>query len=482
MRSLQSQRLRYSVIVACLSMFAIAGCSSSSDVIVPTAMHESPTETEQVELPELVQKQQTFGNHEYEWYEYIPSNLEGDKPVPLVISIHGASSTGLDQASGTSWHLLAEREGFIVLYPTAYRETFDRESGKKATWDTSAEGNDMAFLEGLIDYAVTTHNIDTSRVYMSGVSMGDLMTSAFARKNGDLLAGVGLNNGPDLEQNIVNQQGELDTPDNAVPVYQNRGSLDRRVGQDWIEGVWHGQGPGIREELNDLNKNFWLETNNNEDLPEIRIDGVHNYQIYSDGTADTLYHEIVDRGHTQPLDTMEVMWTSLFQNFSRDSDGTLSQDGDSMQGDKDAVALVAGADAGYVDNHVVSMDEGAAVEIEETLYVPLDFLTKAFDIEVSYEDGKQSAVLHTEGSEVGLSKNNYLITIDGQFVSLRQPVRYEQGLLYIPVETFAEDVLDKQVSSVIKTEGYEPLHALYISEHNTQLGDDTARTLKYILE
>ena len=58
------------------------------------------------------------------WYEYVPKSYDGTKAVPLVISNHGGLMNGWAQAVYSSWTLLAEREGFICVFPSANSRRF----------------------------------------------------------------------------------------------------------------------------------------------------------------------------------------------------------------------------------------------------------------------------------------------------------------------------------------------------------------------
>ena len=54
------------------------------------------------------------------WYEYVPAGYDGSKKVPLVVSNHGGLMNGWAQAVYSSWTLLAEREGFLCVFPDSH--------------------------------------------------------------------------------------------------------------------------------------------------------------------------------------------------------------------------------------------------------------------------------------------------------------------------------------------------------------------------
>ncbi len=53
------------------------------------------------------------------WYEYVPATYNPTKKTPLVFSMHGGLMTGWGQAIYTSWTHIADREGFICVFPDA---------------------------------------------------------------------------------------------------------------------------------------------------------------------------------------------------------------------------------------------------------------------------------------------------------------------------------------------------------------------------
>ena len=53
-----------------------------------------------------------------EYLLYVPRSYDRSKPTPLVISMHGAGLWGASQRDISGWNDLADRKGFIVVYPS----------------------------------------------------------------------------------------------------------------------------------------------------------------------------------------------------------------------------------------------------------------------------------------------------------------------------------------------------------------------------
>ena len=58
------------------------------------------------------------------WYQYVPESYNPEKKTPVVFSMHGGLMTGWAQAVYTSWTHIADREGFICIFPNAQLRRF----------------------------------------------------------------------------------------------------------------------------------------------------------------------------------------------------------------------------------------------------------------------------------------------------------------------------------------------------------------------
>lgn len=109
-------------------------------------------------------------------YVYVPDSHPARPGI--VLAMHGCGGSGPGFYSGSEFASLADRYGFVVIYPTATQQAgfgncFD-------TWSDAAKrrggGSDPVSLVSMINYVVQQYNGDANRVYATGSSSGGMMT------------------------------------------------------------------------------------------------------------------------------------------------------------------------------------------------------------------------------------------------------------------------------------------------------------------
>lgn len=106
---------------------------------------------------------------------YAPSNLPSNRP--LLISMHGASQDANYQRNQANYEAVADTAKFVVVYP----------DGEGNMWDLGGM-KDINFLLDIIEEMHRRYSIDKNRVYLSGFSMGGMMTYYAANKIADRIA------------------------------------------------------------------------------------------------------------------------------------------------------------------------------------------------------------------------------------------------------------------------------------------------------
>ena len=122
---------------------------------------------------------------------YAPSGIEQDRP--LVISMHGMNQTMNDQKNQTQFQSVAQTNKFVLVFPQSNGSQWE-------LWGT----NDINFILAIIEEMYKRYGIDRDRVYLSGFSMGGMMTyyaatmiadkiAAYAPVSGFLMSGPNTN-------------------------------------------------------------------------------------------------------------------------------------------------------------------------------------------------------------------------------------------------------------------------------------------------
>lgn len=121
---------------------------------------------------------------------YVPPSCDPAVPAPLVICFHGFVQWPAHQQRLSGWNRLADRYGFLVVYP--------RGSGFPLRWnagpiseDQDRAERDIQFVDALIDQLCENYNLDTVRIYANGMSNGGGMTHLLACRMPDRIAACG---------------------------------------------------------------------------------------------------------------------------------------------------------------------------------------------------------------------------------------------------------------------------------------------------
>jgi polyhydroxybutyrate depolymerase len=149
---------------------------------------------EKMEPPELAGTME-YGSVEHDgltrtWRAYIPSLETG--PAPLVLILHGSRGDGQRMLEGTRYgfNLLAEREGFIPVYPDGFEKHWN-DCRASAGYSANVRNiDDVGFFRAMVREIAARHNIDQSRIYVAGMSNGGHMAYRVGFEAPELTAGI----------------------------------------------------------------------------------------------------------------------------------------------------------------------------------------------------------------------------------------------------------------------------------------------------
>ncbi len=99
--------------------------------------------------------------------------------APLVVMLHGGLGTAKDAETAYGWDALAERDGFVVLYPQALDNNWNV-GGGCCGLAASTGVDDVGFVKAAIDYTRAHVSIDPGRIYVTGMSSGGMLAYRLA--------------------------------------------------------------------------------------------------------------------------------------------------------------------------------------------------------------------------------------------------------------------------------------------------------------
>lgn len=221
---------------------------------------------------------------------YAPKNAHTNRP--LLISCHGMNQDISYQREQTRWEQVADTADFIVAYPQS----------EGTTWDINGT-KDTDFLIAIIKEMSKTYKIDLTRVYLSGFSMGGMLTYHC------------MNSIPDYFAAFAPISGYMSAQFNAstrpVPLIHTHGTGDDVVHYN-ADGTWVGAEAMV---------DGWQKHNHCTQKSTDKVDNCATRTTYSGGDcdADVVLITVPNRGHIPANDncchTSKAIW-NFVRNYS----------------------------------------------------------------------------------------------------------------------------------------------------------------------
>lgn len=126
---------------------------------------------------------------------YIPASA-GSAATGMIVMLHGCTQTPEDFAVGTGMNDLAEKHGFIVIYPHQ-----SRGENAQSCWnwfrrsDQRRGSGEPAILASLAQKLAADHRVPRNRIFVAGLSAGGAMAAILGETYPDVFSGVGAHSG-----------------------------------------------------------------------------------------------------------------------------------------------------------------------------------------------------------------------------------------------------------------------------------------------
>ena len=125
------------------------------------------------------------GGVERSYLVHLPAPRPAGRALPLVLVFHGAGGRPRGIAEHTGFSRVADREGFIAVYPAGIGGRWNDGRGRAST-----PHDDVAFVRALVDTLLRAERIDPARVYATGISNGAMFVHRLACELPGVLAAI----------------------------------------------------------------------------------------------------------------------------------------------------------------------------------------------------------------------------------------------------------------------------------------------------
>lgn len=208
---------------------------------------------------------------------YVPASYTPGTAVPLVIGLHGLSSSGSNFAQYRNFRPIADTANFIVAHPDGSMLFGVR------YWNygvTGSSPDDVGFIEALIDTISAHYSINPNRIYSVGMSNGSFLSYYLACRS-DRFAAVGGVTGS-MSASMYNSC----VPAYPTPVIHVHGTSDPTNPYN---------GTSSMTAIEDLIE-FWVNQNNCNTTPQVTA--VPNINTSDGATAERYLYTGGTNGHT----------------------------------------------------------------------------------------------------------------------------------------------------------------------------------------
>ncbi|MBI4931240.1 MAG: T9SS type A sorting domain-containing protein [Bacteroidetes bacterium] len=220
---------------------------------------------------------------------HLPAGYNASNKYPLVINMHGYTSTASQQQTYSQMNVVADTGKFIVVYPDGVNNAWNAGFGTNPTID------DVGFLSTMIDTMEKNFSIDSTKIYSCGLSNGGFMSFRLACELQNRIAAIAPVSG------LMSDSTRLFCQNNCpVPLIYFHGTADAVVNYNGALGyasvdstikIWVG-------------KDGCPQTPVITNIPDINsTDGctVTKY-VYSPGqnSSEVIFFKIINGGHTWP--------------------------------------------------------------------------------------------------------------------------------------------------------------------------------------
>lgn len=248
---------------------------------------------------------------------YVPPSYDSTQPMPFILALHGLGDN-MNNFKGINFNKVADTAHFIFAIPQAL---VDNVITGSTAWNSGAGigsitlnpgVDDVGFLNALIDTVSAHYNIDSTRIYATGFSMGGFMCNRLALELSNRIAAIASVSG------TIGNGIASDTAVRAIPVAHFHGTADQTV--PYTNNYFGNDAEAL--------VNYWVGVDHCDTVPEYidtfpntANDGkvvVHYKYANGDSNTEVEFFKVIGGAHewlAQPAN--DVTYTVQIWNFFR---------------------------------------------------------------------------------------------------------------------------------------------------------------------
>jgi polyhydroxybutyrate depolymerase len=173
--------------VLSILLLAVLACARTKTIPTPSA----PANLSSGEITRKL----THDGLERSYILYVPPSIDWSQPIPLVFVFHGGTGNAESAIRMSGFNEVADQNGFLVAYPNGTGRLSDE---KLLTWNggdccgyaQQKNVDDVGFTRAIVTDLQSLANIDTKRIYASGMSNGGILSQRLACEAADIFAAV----------------------------------------------------------------------------------------------------------------------------------------------------------------------------------------------------------------------------------------------------------------------------------------------------
>lgn len=159
-----------------------------------------------------------FEGTKTEYILHLPPSYDKTKHYPLLVNYHGMNAAAVKHQHYSQMDVVADREGFIVVYPQSYHKGWNAGIGFRSYVNGP---DDIGYLNKLLDTLESRYSIDKSRIYTAGVSMGGSFNYRIASEMSNRVAAIASVSGLMSDSTLI-----YCNPVRSIPVLHFHGTRD----------------------------------------------------------------------------------------------------------------------------------------------------------------------------------------------------------------------------------------------------------------